>query len=509
MRLSMDEEIRTFGELQARLGLLYRKVFPHPLEPRSLVVVPSLTMDAEMLAKVTGVEHYEERLLCMLMLLRLPHTRVIYVTSQPIDPTTISYYLHLLPGIPGSHARKRLTLMSCRDAAIIPLSQKILDRPRLLQRMRKAIGDETLCHMTCFTVTALERRLAVELGIPIYGCDPALQDLGSKSGSRETFRKAGIDLPDGFERLRDEVDVSEALADLKLKNPGLKRAVVKHEEGASGEGNAVFRFDGCPAGKGGLAWVRQKLPEGLTFEAQDESWERYIAKFRQIGGIVESWVEGKDKRSPSVQCRVNPIGEAEIISTHDQILGGPSGQVFKGCTFPAEGSYRLEIQEAGRRVTEVLRSQGVLGRFGIDFVSIPQEDGWRHLAIEINLRKGGTTHTFMTLQFLTDGHFDEASGLYRTPTGQERSYYASDNLSSPMYRGLSPEDLIEISVDHGLHFHASSQQGVVFHLIGALSQFGKLGVVCVADSVAAAEALYHHTVAVLDREAERLHEGRE
>ena len=33
-----------------------------------------------------------------------------------------------------------------------------------------------------------------------------------------------------------------------------------------------------------------------------------------------------------------------------------------------------------------------------------QADGsWQHNAIEINLRKGGTTHPLLTLQFLTDG----------------------------------------------------------------------------------------------------------
>ncbi|MCB1034822.1 MAG: carboxylate-amine ligase [Acidobacteria bacterium] len=509
MGLTLEEEVRAFRKLQARLAPLYSKVFHDPLEPRSLVVVPSLSMDPDMLAKVTGVEHYEERLLCMLMLLRMPHTRVVYLTSQPVDPTTISYYLHLLPGIPGSHARKRLTLMSCRDASLVPLSQKILDRPRLLERIQKAIGDTQLCHMTCFNVTNLERRLALALDVPIYGCDPELQHLGTKSGSREVFRAAGVDLPDGFERLRDEVDVASALTDLKLRNPELRRAVVKHEEGASREGNAVFRFEGCPEGSGLRAWVANELPKRLIYEANDETWETYTAKLREIGGIVEAWVEGKNKRSPSVQCRINPIGQAEIISTHDQILGGPSGQVFKGCTFPADGAYRLEIQEAGARIADVLKGHGALGRFGIDFVSIPQEEGWRHLAIEINLRKGGTTHTFMTLQFLTDGDYDRETGLYRSPTGQERCYYASDNLQSPMYRGLTPEDLIDISVDNRLHFHAATQQGVVFHLIGALSQFGKLGVVCVADSVPAAEALYHQTVATLDREAERLHKDRE
>jgi hypothetical protein len=58
-------------------------------------------------------------------------------------------------------------------------------------------------------------------------------------------------------------------------------------------------------------------------------------------------------------------------------------------------------------------------------------------------------------------------------------------------------------VNNGLHFDGASQQGVVFHLIGALSQYGKLGTVCIGDSHESARKFYDDTVAVLDREAER------
>ena len=59
---------------------------------------------------------------------------------------------------------------------------------------------------------------------------------------------------------------------------------------------------------------------------------------------------------------------------------------------PADDAYRLDIQNAGMRVAEVLAAKGVLGRFATDFVSVPTADGgWKHYAIEVNLRKGGTT----------------------------------------------------------------------------------------------------------------------
>ena len=57
-----------------------------------------------------------------------------------------------------------------------------------------------------------------------------------------------------------------------------------------------------------------------------------------------------------------------------------------------------------------LAGLGVLGRFAVDFVVVRDEAGvWTPYAIELNLRKGGTTHPFLTLQFLTNGALRRAS----------------------------------------------------------------------------------------------------
>ena len=132
--------------------------------------------------------------------------------------------------------------MPASTAAPRPLTEKILSRPRLLARLREAIGDPASAYITAFAVSPPERTLAVRLGIPIYGCDPALQALGSKSGGRQLMREAGMAIPDGVEDLTDEAGILAGLVDLKTRDPDLRRAVVKLNEGFSGEGNAVFRL---------------------------------------------------------------------------------------------------------------------------------------------------------------------------------------------------------------------------------------------------------------------------
>src|SRR5215207_9231801 len=416
------EELRRFARIQERLGPLYRRIVSEPRAPQTVVVVPSLSLDAEELAKISGVHHYEERLLCMLMLLRMPRTRLVFVTSQQVPTATLDYYLHLLPGVPLRHARNRLTLLSCHDSSDVPLTQKILDRPRLMERIREAVADPNAAHLSCFNSTALERTLSVRLDVSLYGNDPELNHLGTKSGSRGVFREAGIPLPDGFEHLRDEGDIAEAVVELKRREPGLRRVAIKLDEGFSGEGNAVFNYDGAPEGSDLARWVRDELPKRIKFEANGETWERYCHKFGEMGGIVECWVEGGEVRSPSVQCRINQLGESAVVSTHDQVLGGPSGQIFLGSSFPADEVYSRDITEAGQRVGKVLKERGALGRFAIDFISVKRGEGWEHAAIEINLRKGGTTHPYLILRFLTDGTYDPNDGLYCTPTAKPCYY---------------------------------------------------------------------------------------
>ncbi len=494
---SGQSDAERFQQLQSRLADIYTRIFPDDLAQRTVVVIPSLTMHPAELAKIDGVHHYEERMLCLLMLLRYPTTNLVFVSSEPIPATVIDYFLHLLPGIPSVHARRRLKMLTCYDGSNLPLIQKILQRPRLIRKIQAAIPDVQNAHISCFNSTHMERALALRLGIPLYATDPDMSFLGTKSGSRHIFRVAGVAAPEGGEDLRDLQQIIECLQELKRQAPGLRKAVLKLNDGFSGEGNAVFSFDGCPS-DGLRDWIRRELPLRIRFESRDESWSPYLEKFGDMGGIVESFVEGEDKRSPSVQCRINPVGEVEIVSTHDQILGGPSGQIFLGCTFPADAAYRLDLHEAGMRVGTMLRDKGVIGRFSVDFVSVRQDQKWKHYAIEINLRKGGTTHPFMMLQYLTNGSFDSTTGSFLVPGGQPRYYLASDNLHSPNYKGLCPDDLVDIAVENKLHFHGTIQQGVVFHLIGALSEFGKLGVVCIGDSPESSRRFFEQTQAALE-----------
>lgn len=496
-----EQERVVFQQLQKGFSKQFETVFPDKLAPRTVVILPSLTLDPDILSKIKGSVYYEERMLCLLMLLRMPLTNIIYITSMPVTESIVDYYLHLLPGITGRHARKRLTMISCYDASHTSLTQKVLERPHLIQRIREMIPDPESAHLTCFNITSLEKTLAVQLGIPLFGTDPDKSYEGSKSGGRKTFREAKVNFPDGFEDLSTKEEVINSLVALKKKYPDLRKAVVKLNDGFSGDGNAIFSYKGLDNQAIMATSITAEFSQRFKTVAYDVSEELFFEKLKLMGGIVETFLEGEIKVSPSVQCVISPSKQVEIVSTHDQVLGGDDGQVFIGAIFPADEMYNVTLAVEGKKIAKVLADKGAMGRFAIDFISVKQnDDSWKHYAIEINLRKGGTTHPLLMLQFLTDGKYDAEKGEYRTASGNKRYYFASDNVSSDRYKGLSPDDLIDISIFHELMYDGAAQEGVMFHLVGALSEFGKLGLLCVGSTPEKAKEYYDRTIEILDLE---------
>jgi len=496
-----------FQQLQTRLKTLWRSPDEFDVRNCQVLIVPSLSLDQSELQKIAGVHYYEERLLFSLARLRNPHTRLIYVTSQPLHPSIVDYYLELLPGIPSSHAYGRLDLFSAYDASQKPLTQKLLERPRLLKKIRDRL-DHDHAYMVCFNSTTLERELALRLEIPLLALDPDLRYWGTKSGSRQIFAECGVPLPDGSELVRTADDLAEVAAELWERQPHLQRLVIKLNQGFSGEGNALLDLRSLAAASPGCVSHRQRANRlrqafrHLRFQCETETWEHFEQKIDDLGAIAEAFIEGRHKQSPSVQGHINPLGAVEMLSTHDQLLGGPDGQIFLGCSFPAHADYRLRIQAMGEAIGKNLAAKGALERYGVDFIAVHQPGQipeWQLYAIEINLRKGGTTHPFMALKLLTDGQYCKEDGLFYTRQGQAKFYRASDNLQKAAYRGLLPSDLMDIIVSDRLHFNSVEGVGAAFHLMGCLSEYGKLGMTSIGNTPAQANEIYAQVVDSLDR----------
>jgi hypothetical protein len=274
-----------------------------------------------------------------------------------------------------------------------------------------------------------------------------------------------VPLPAGREDIVEIEDALDAILAMREEDPDLCRVIVKHDDSAAGDGNRVVEL----SPQLDEAALRDQL-EGFG----PDYWE-VMAK----GGIVEEMVEGERFTSPSVQVDILPDGEVEVLATHEQELGGADGQVYVGCRFPADPAYAPELAAHGHKVGQALAKSGALGRFALDFAAVENRGTWRVVALEINLRKGGTTHPYACLRNLVPGHYDAEAGVWRADAGGSRSYVATDNLVDPAWTGLAPSEVILRVREGGLQFDPETGAGVVLLMLSGLAIDGRFAVVAI------------------------------
>ena len=474
--------VTDFSTLQQRFLDRLQQGTPES-QAAAIVVCPSITFPEAELRKIIGIQFYEERLLFLALLLADPALDLLYPTSVPIDEAIVEYYLSWLPD--PADARRRLHLFPVGDAAPTALTDKLLAHPELLDAMRACLREPERSFILPFNVTDAEAALARALGLPIYGTPPELVWLGSKSGARTVAAEAGVEVFAGAGDLHSLDEIADAIEQIRAERPSAQAVVAKLNNGFSGQGNVIIEADG----------VRRPLDSSAAvFCASEESWPTFGPKVEAEGAIVEELAREAGTVSPSVQVRILPGHRVEIVSTHDQILGGPDDQVYLGCRFPARAEYRELIQERALKVADVLATRGVLGSFGMDFVVVPERGVYLS---EINLRLGGTTHPFLMARYLTGGTYDAASGELLV-AGSPRVYKASDNIKSPGYIGLHPGQVIAAVAAEGLAFDPSTSTGASLHLLGALAPYGKYGLVSIGRDHAEADAIYERVLACVE-----------
>jgi len=345
------------------------------------------------------------------------------------------------------------------------------------------VGDGKVAMIEPWNVTTAERELAIELKMPLYGAHPRHWRLGTKSGARRLFIEEGVPCPAGVQDVTSPDQVVDAVVHLRKLDPDLHAVVIKLDNSAAGDGNAIIDLGGAPAP--GSPSERTALKRKLY------ALPGWYVQSLASGGIVETWIEAHDFRSPSAQLTITPTGDVVVLSTHDQILGGHSNQVYLGCRFPADPAYAVQIGEYGAVVGRGLARDGVIGRFSVDFATVPDTaGGWQSYALEINLRKGGTTHPFATLRALAQGRYDAARAAFAGADGRPRYYVASDNLVDDAWRALAPADVVTRIENAGLNYDPRRRTGVVLHMLECLPIDGRFGLTAIGASRDEAESLY-------------------
>jgi hypothetical protein len=439
---------------------------------------------------------YEERFMCYLLGLLSAGTRVVYVTSMPIHPRLVDYWFSLVPGLDTPANRARLTLVPVVDARALPLTHKVLDHPGVVRRIRETVQDPDCAVTMGHTVTSADVELARLLGVPVYGAHPRFAYWGTKSGSRQAFEDSQVPVAPGVSGVRTRTDVAEAIGKLRAEDPALARVIIKLDEGVSGVGNGTITLS--PGRK------IERLLDRIKLEEPSLTVEEYYAHLEEEGGVVEAFVVGDEVRSPSVQLRMSPFGVVEVISTHEQILGGPHGLSYLGCRMPAAPEYADAIARQALRVGLRLAAEHIVGRCALDFLAVRRGAEWENFGLEVNLRTGGTTHPAATLASLTRGGYDLGASAFLSGSGIPKFYTATDHLEREEYARLTTDDLLDVLPAHGLGWDHETETGTVFHMASAIGGMGTVGLTAIADSSADAEALFQRSRAALDAAAEAM-----
>ena len=299
--------------------------------------------------------------------------------------------------------------------------------------------------------------------------------------------------------MRDLDDLVTALVELRSTDATVGRAIVKLNESFGAGGNLLFDYAGAPtSGNGMETWIRRHFWERIEFATPPDTWESYAEKLVHMGGVVEQFLGGAQVRSPSVQVRLGPAGEASVLSTQDQHFVGAALQTYAGGTFPADPAYSRELHRLALRAGRALAEKGAVGIASMDFLAVRDDDCWDLYALEINLRMGGGTAPLMFLDGLTEGRYESETGRYLTPDGRPQCYVSSDRLQHESYRELGPGGVLEVAYREGLLYSSTEGRGAVLHMLGAVPKFGKLGAVMIGETVESAKEQYRRLVAALD-----------
>jgi hypothetical protein len=300
----MDKKIALKRQLKKKSSLLsfrYRG-------KRTFVVVPGLNHPKSVdLSGVSGLESYEERMLFFLFLLKYKNTKIVYVVSKGFSQDLIDYYVWQISDAQSDYQEKisRLTIIEIDDDRKISLTQKILENAKNITRIKKAIGDPKTSFLRCYNPTKQERKLALKLGIPLFGSDQKFDFVGTKSGARKVFRLSKANVVPGISDISTFTKLCDSISQLAKKYPETKRMMIKRNYSSSGKGNCIFLLgamleseavDLKKISKDDLTkLIKRNFESFANYQNPNTNYEEYKQRFNITGGIVELYIESENK----------------------------------------------------------------------------------------------------------------------------------------------------------------------------------------------------------------------
>ena len=455
-------------------------------EPRTIVSVQSVSLGGLTARYLQGLNYFEERNFYLLDLLRNENCQCLVVLSEDIDR---KFHENALKegvracGLNADDLARRWKTLFVPSDGRSSLSEALLRSSDALQSLRLAMRDCPNPMLDFWAVSELEIELARTLGIPHFGLSADFLSVDSKSNGRIIFRELGIQLPKGGDGIFSLEHVRQALTETAARSDAGAFLVKLNCEEA---GNGIARI---PRSK--ISLPLPEFTDALEI-SKNIPVTAFVAQIPERGAVVEEFIEAPVMSFPSVKMSIAPDGRVMNLATHDQVL---NGMAYAGSRFPADDEYRHELIGHGYRIGAHLSAKGVRGIVSADFMATRQSpaDRWSLWGLEINARKGATTHPYFWTRCLTGASYDETTGELRCATGPV-CYRSSEYIQAHGLSDIGAGELIRAVRDAGLDYDPLARRGTLVHMATCLRRFSKFGATFIGSSDAEVDELHARTV---------------
>ena len=440
---------------------------------QTLVSIQSVSLGDLTRQHLPGISHFEDRNLYLVEFLRRPQKSAIFVVSNDPDEGLIRYHLTITAqclNMDIADINQRVAFVRIQSRGSSSLTQRLLEDKGQFSLLQEAIKQSHRPFLDFWAVSDLEVELARRLQLSYFGPPAGALGLDAKSSARKIFAQAGIAHPLGQEGLSSFAEVQSALQDLASKSNAISFLIKLNNEEA---GNGIGKVERQAIG----------LSEGQFRAAIEVSKDIPLAAFetrlKEDGCVVEEFVEYQQIANPSVKMCIQNDGTVLNLATHDQVL---TNLAYSGSIFPAEPAYRSRLVRSGIQIANFLKDHGVRGVFSVDFLAgrNNQLEDWSLWALEINIRKGATTHPYFWTRVLTAADYDESSGELKV-SGRQVVYISSEYIHSISLKRFTPLQLIKLLQEAGIIFDPSTRTGVFVHMATSMREHAKIGATIIAS----------------------------
>ena len=462
-------------------------IHPIPQQWDTLIYVPGISLGPLTRRHLAGLDYFQERNYYYAAALTDPNKQVIFVLSDEIQDDLLRAHLDMLRkvfDVPASHMAN-LHVLKIKQPPEKTLCSALLGDKAGMRKLLSLIHDRN-AGLDFWTIGADEIALANALSLPHIGMPAKLIGEDGKASAKRIFRRVGVKTPQDFGVFFSIENIFQYLHAHSF--PATRTLLLKLNHEEAGNGVARLRLD--------TNFESQELLKAaITLEKPYIDLSEFEEEMRTQGAVVELFLDDEIIASPSAKMWIGTDGDVSCLATHDQIL---RNSIYLGCRFPADSAHRRQVRQTALMIGRQCAREGWRGIVSIDFLvtKSPGDTGKTELwAIEINARKGATTHPYFWARMLTGAAYDAENDMLHV-NGRPIVYQTAEYVASSLFSKISEQEVLRMIEDAGLGYDPRNKEGVFVHMLSCVRIHKKIGITAISDN--------HHTAEGYVRAVQRL-----